>query len=66
MDNTVKITMLESDFKSLPAEHRQKMRLEVVEVEFDYSGDELWLKLSKQSREAYKALKEREFKLRHP
>lgn len=66
MDNTVKITMLESDFKALPANVREQMRIEVVEVDFDYSGDELWQKLSKASREAYKALKEREFKLRHP
>lgn len=66
METTVKITMLESDFKALPADVRKQMRIEVVEVEFDYTADELWQKLSKASREAYKALKEREFKLRHP
>lgn len=66
MEPTVKITMLESDFKAIPAAIRSQMRVEVVEVDFDYSQDELWQTLKKKSTEAYKALKEREFKLRHP
>ncbi len=66
MDSTLKITMREGDYKALPLEIRSQMVLEVVEVEFDYSSDPLWNELKKKSREAYKALKEREFKLRHP
>lgn len=38
-------------------------RIEPHEVEYDY--DELWRKYKKESNEAYKKLKEHEFKLRH-
>lgn len=66
MEDKVKITMLKIDFEALPKEIRAKMMVEVVEVDFDYSKDELWNDLAKKSKEAYRALKEREFKLRHP
>jgi hypothetical protein len=32
---------------------------------FDYTGDTIWLKLKSESTKAYKALKKREFELRH-
>lgn len=38
-------------------------RIEPHEVEYDY--DEQWRELKKASNEAYKKLKEHEFKLRH-
>ena len=36
-----------------------------VDQEWDYSQDELWQVLYKESRTAYKKLKAREFNLRH-
>ncbi len=60
------LRMMEEDYKNLPPEFRDKIEIKTIDVDdFDYSQDELWQLLKKESTKAYKKLKDREFKLRH-
>ena len=53
-------------YESLPQLLRDEIDIKNVdEVDFDYSEDEIWQELKKESTKAYKKLKEREFILRH-
>ena len=58
--------MEEKYYNQLTDEQRHGLELHKVEVEgFDYSHDETWCKLKSESVRAYKALKDREYDLRH-
>ena len=58
--------MEEEHYNQLTTEQRHGLDLHKVEVEgVDYSSDELWCKLKSESVRAYKALKDREYDLRH-
>ena len=62
----LRLRMAEQDYAELSSDVRHKMEVELVKVKnFNYSGDDLWCKLSKESRKAYKKLKDREYELRH-
>lgn len=62
----MELRMMEDDYKNLPPEYREQIEIKSIDVDnFDYSDDVLWQKLKKESLSAYRALKKREFKLRH-
>jgi hypothetical protein len=65
-DEFINLRMASVDYFDLPNEIRESMVIRSVdEVGFDYSHDEVWQQLKQQSDKAYKALKNREFDLRH-
>jgi len=58
--------MEEELYKEIPSYIRERIEVKTVEVEdVDYSHDELWKELKDKSVKAYKALKNREYDLRH-
>lgn len=60
------LRMMEEDYKNLPPKFRDKIEIKIIDVDgFDYSQDEQWQSLKKESTKAYKKLKNREFELRH-
>lgn len=60
------LKMSVEDYSDLPPELRHVMEIKTIDVEgFDYSFDELWQKLKKESDKAFKQRKKREFELRH-
>jgi hypothetical protein len=65
-DEFINLRMASVDYFDLPNEIRESMVIRSVdEVGFDYSHDDVWQQLKQQSDKAYKALKNREFDLRH-
>lgn len=68
MDNIeiVKVSMSIESYKQIPIAIRRDLKVNAVDVEgFDYSEDEIWKDLKKQSDKAYKQLKAREYEIRH-
>jgi len=62
----ITIQMTEREYLSTPSEARELFPIHKREPkEIGYPDDEVWVKLKKESRTAYKKLKEREHKLRH-
>ncbi len=62
----MKLRMEEQDYRELPPEYREQMTIEVIDVDgFDYSEDDIWKGLKKESDKAFKKLKKREFEIRH-
>ena len=62
----LQIRVEEEQYNQLPPEIQEQLTIHTVVVEEeDYSHDELWNSLKKQSVKAYKALKDREYDLRH-
>jgi len=61
----LQVRMEEHDYNSLPPEVQSRSEIQYVKVDEDYSHDELWNELKKKSNKAYKALKDREYDLRH-
>jgi hypothetical protein len=62
----LEIRMAQEDYQQVPEEIRGLMEVRLVKVEGeDYSHDELWRTLNDKSKKAYKALKDREYDLRH-
>jgi len=58
--------MSQEVYEQIPNELRMLIDIQNIEPEtFDYSSDEIWLQLKKESTKAYKKLKEREFVIRH-
>ena len=53
-------------YEKIPPDLRELIDIQNIEPEdFDYSTDELWVELKKESTRLYKKLKEREFQIRH-
>jgi len=53
-------------YQSLPLNIRDEMTAKNIEPkDYDYSNDEIWIKLNAIAAKAYKAKKEREFNIRH-
>lgn len=66
MKNWLKLKIAEEDYKLLSKNIRDSMEILVIDTdEFDYSDDELLKELKKVSNKAYKAVKKREYELRH-
>jgi len=64
--NQVKSIMPQEVYEQIPNELRELIDIQNIEPnEFDYSSDEIWLELKKESTRAYKKLKEREYLIRH-
>ena len=64
--NQVKSIMPQEVYEQIPNELRELIDIQNIEPnEFDYSSDEIWLELKKESTMAYKKLKEREYLIRH-
>jgi|OM-RGC.v1.035309258 hypothetical protein len=64
--NQVKSLMPQKVYEQIPNELRELIDIQNIEPnEFDYSSDEIWLELKKESTRAYKKLKEREYLIRH-
>ena len=64
--NQVKSIMPQKVYEQIPNELRELIDIQNIEPnEFDYSSDEIWLELKKESTRAYKKLKEREYLIRH-
>jgi hypothetical protein len=62
----IKLKLPKDKYFNIPLEIRAYAEIDSVEVEgIDYSHDDTWNELKKQSVKAYKKLKEREFYLRH-
>lgn len=62
----IKVKISKDLYFKIPISIRDKMEIQDVEPDdFDYSEDEIWLQLRKESMKAYKKLKEREFNIRH-
>lgn len=62
----LEMRMQEEHYNLLPNELKPLIELKSVSVEeIDYSQDELWNELKSKSIKAYKALKDREYDLRH-
>jgi hypothetical protein len=58
--------MSQEVYEQIPNELRMLIDIQNIEPdEFNYSSDEIWLQLKKESTKAYKKLKEREFVIRH-
>jgi len=58
--------MEEEDYNELPPEIQEQLSISVIKTEGeDYSHDELWKSLKKESDKAYKALKNREYDIKH-
>ncbi len=62
----VKCEIPKDIYAKIPRELRLEINVKDVDVDnYDYSDDEKWQLLKKESRKAYKKLKEREFNLRN-
>ncbi len=62
----VKAKMRKALYFQIPENVRAEIEIQDIEPEeYDYSDDEIWQELRKQSTKAYKKLKEREYNLRH-
>ena len=58
--------MYKEDYDTLDKKVTDKIEVKTVDIEdFDYSHDDIWKDLKTKSNKAYKALKNREFELRH-
>lgn len=64
-DNRLKCKMMESTFQKIKPELRAEIESVVIEPEFDYSHDEGWNELRKESSKAYRKLKEYEYNMRN-
>lgn len=64
-DNRLKCKMMESVYQNIKPELREQIESVVIEPEFDYSNDEGWNELRRESSKAYRKLKEYEYKLRN-
>jgi len=63
----VKIEIPEEDYQNLPREVRDRCKvLGVDDPDYDYSENESWQQLKKESNKAFKLLKQHEFKMRNP
>ena len=66
MEDIVNCQIPISSYSKIPKEIRDDIEVKKVEPdEYDYSDDEKWQLLKKESTKAYIKLKEREFKIRH-
>ncbi len=62
----VKSIMSISVYEQIPKYLRDAIDIQNIEPDtFDYSGDDIWLELKKESTKAYKNLKKREYLIRH-
>ena len=62
----VKCEIPKDVYAKIAVDLRESINVKDVDVdEYDYSDDEKWQMLKKESRRAYVKLKEREFKLRN-
>ena len=58
--------MEEEYYASLPSDIKENMEVRYINVEgIDYSNDEMWRSLKKESDKAFGKLKDREYDLRH-
>tara|TARA_R110000772_G_scaffold208280_1_gene318736 strand:+ start:527 stop:715 length:189 start_codon:yes stop_codon:yes gene_type:complete len=58
--------MSQEVYEQIPVNLRMLIDIQNIEPDtFDYSSDEIWVELKKESTKAYKKLKEREFIIRH-
>ena len=65
-NNIISVEILESDYLLIDKEVRDRMNIKIIEPkDFDYTFDDKWNGLKKESTKAYKELKKREFELRH-
>lgn len=61
------IKMPKSVYEAMPLEFRHRMELYYVDdPDFDYTSNETWQQAKKESSEAYKRLKEIEYKIKYP
>jgi len=66
LEERIKCEMSKDTYEQLPEYLLEKIQLKSVDVDgMDYSDDEIWQQLKKESIKAYKKLKEREYDLRH-
>ena len=63
--NTITVYISEENYFKIPEEYRLFMQIKYVEPkEYDYSGDDQWKLLKKESKEIYKKLKKVEYEIR--
>jgi len=66
MKEEIKAVMDKEVYLSLPRDIQKEIDISSIDVpDFDYSEDEAWQALKKESMKAYKKLKAREFELRN-
>lgn len=63
--NTITVDILEEDYIKIPVEYRNFMLMKYREPkDYDYSGDQNWVLLKKESNDIFKQLKKLELEIR--